>query len=121
MLAKAVSSSDDVVDAFYDGILWVTLGTQPNVVEVIADLCRALGSDARFSGLDASRGNLRSLLETRRCLLVIDDVWRVTDLEPLIALGSSVATLVPPDSRNRSLSRLWCRGSCSNPGRRDDG
>ena len=94
-LAKAVARRDEVVDTFYDGVLWVTLGTQPKLVEIIADLCRALGDqDVHFSELNAAQSRLRALLENHQCLLIVDDVWRLSDLQPFIGLGPLVTTLV---------------------------
>jgi hypothetical protein len=95
-LAKVIARSDEVVDTFYDGVLWITLGTQPKLVESIADLCRTIDRDrdVHFSGLTVAASHLRALLENRRCLIVIDDVWKVSDLQPFIGLGPTVTALI---------------------------
>ena len=93
-LAQAVAHRDDVVDAFYDGVLWATVGIQPKLVEVITDLCLALGPKQTFAGLNAAESHLRGMLRDRRCLVILDDVWRTTDVTPLLGLGPLVTTLV---------------------------
>ena len=84
-LALALCHDEDVSTAFHGGVLWVSLGQQPNVLAELDRLHRAL--TGRTSGavdeVDAARA-VREQLETRRCLLVIDDVWRKTDLRPFL-------------------------------------
>ena len=93
-LAQVVARRDEVVDAFYDGILWVTLGTQPKLVEIINDLCWELDDEHKpLAELASAQSALHKRLENRRCLLIID-VWRLSDLEPFIRRASSVTTLV---------------------------
>jgi WD40 repeat protein len=95
-LALALCHDEDVSTAFYDGILWVSLGQQPNVLGELDRLHRAL--TGRTSGavdeIDAARA-VKEQLETRRCLLVIDDAWWKTDLSPFL-----------PDSYRNSSARL---------------
>lgn len=63
-LAKAVARRDEVVDTFYDGVLRITFGTRPQLVESINDLCRVLGDqDVQLSGLSAAESHLRGSLE----------------------------------------------------------
>ena len=103
-LAKALALRDEITDAFHDGVLWITLGTRPVLVDIVADLCRALGRYGHFSDIDAAATHLRAVLENRFCLLVIDDVWRVSDLQPFIELGPTVAVLVT--TRVAEVARL---------------
>lgn len=94
-LAIAAAHSGEVVDLFCDGILWATFGTRPDLVEQITDLCWALGdTNVRFSGLDVAVSHLRHLLENRSCLLVLDDLWKLADLDPFFDLPACVSRLV---------------------------
>ena len=42
VLAQALAHDDDIQDAFYDGVLWVSLGERPNLIEMLADLLKTL-------------------------------------------------------------------------------
>ncbi len=94
-LAAAVCASDDVQWAFDDGILWVELGPEPNVVDIVRRLFRALtGEAAAFRTMSEATEALREWLEERQCLIVVDDVWRSSDLQPFFAGGSRCARIV---------------------------
>ena len=112
-LAKAVARRDEVVDSFHDGVLGVTLGTEPKLVEIMADLCGALrdqDKDMRFTELNTAESHLRDLLENRRCPLIIDDVWRLSGLQPFIGLGTALSTLVT--TQIAEVARADGKASC---------
>jgi WD40 repeat protein len=75
-LAAALCHDGDIVEAFGDGILWVTLGENPNLVEVVNGLCTAMtGKNPGFIEVELAAGRLAELLEDLDCLLVLDDIW----------------------------------------------
>lgn len=81
---------------FSDGILWVTLGENPkNLIGHIQDLIYRL-SDKRpeFEGLEAAVSYLRDILHKKRLLLVVDDVWNSSHLEPFIQGGFGCVCLI---------------------------
>lgn len=79
VMAAAFAREGDVVDAFKDGILWVTLGAKPNIKEAIAELYANLTGDARtFQSEEGARISLSQQLK-QKCLIVIDDLCRVED------------------------------------------
>ena len=85
-----------IVEKYSDGILWVTLGENPkNLIGHIQDLISRL-SDKRpdFEGLDAAISHFRDLLQEKRLLLVIDDVWDIAHLEPFMQGGSGCVRLI---------------------------
>ena len=87
-LAIAVCHDDRVIDAFDDGILWVTLGQNPNVLAELTKLYKALtGDQPTFVDEKDAELKLREKLENRNCLLVIDDVWQRTHLESFLQGG----------------------------------
>jgi hypothetical protein len=51
------------------------------------------GARESFATRDAARARLGEVLADRRCLLVIDDVWRRSDAEPFLRVGPSCARL----------------------------
>jgi WD40 repeat protein len=87
-LAVALCHDDRVIGAFDDGILWVTLGQNPNILGELTKLYEALtGEQPDF--VDETHGELklREKLDNRNCLLVIDDVWHKARLEPFLQGG----------------------------------
>ena len=88
-LAQAICWDRAVMDRFYDGILWVTLGEAPTTVESqMADLVATLRrSSAVAQGRRGLANELAAALDDRRCLLVVDDAWRQLDLEPFLVRG----------------------------------
>ena len=87
-LALALCHDDQVIGAFDDGILWVTLGQNPNILGGLIKLYEALTGD-QPAFLDEGQAvlKLREKLENRNCLLVIDDVWQKAHLKPFLAGG----------------------------------
>src|SRR5262249_21318540 len=84
-LAAALCHDGDIVEAFGDGILWVTLGENPNLVEVVNGLCTAMtGKNPGFIEVELAAGRLAELLEDRDCLLVLDDIWNPAHLRPFM-------------------------------------
>jgi len=85
-LALDACHMPEVVRAFPDGILWATLGEKPDLPRVVGELhVVATGSPAAVSGTDAIAQALGKALAGRRCLIVIDDVWRSDDMQPFLA------------------------------------
>lgn len=88
-LAAAICHDEDVIQSFDDGILWVTLGQQPNVLSGLTAVYAALtGTRPEFSGIEDAENELVRKLEDRTCLLVIDDVWDAAHLRPFLRGGT---------------------------------
>jgi hypothetical protein len=100
-LATALCHNDDVITAFDDGILWVTLGQTPNVVGELTRLYGALtGERPGFISAEDAAVELEKKLETKNCLIVIDDVWDTPHLRPFLRGGPGCARLVTTRMRN---------------------
>jgi WD40 repeat protein len=75
-LAAAVCHDEDVIEAFDDGILWVTLGRHPDLLGSLTKLYASVsGERLAFVDLEDAEGKLAERLQYRTCLIVIDDVW----------------------------------------------
>ncbi len=98
-LAAALSYDPDVVKAFPDGVLWISLGPDLNPDKVLSLLTvwgRALGTDdlLRAKTVDEASAQLASLLRHKQYLLIIDDAWEVTHAKPFCAGGPGCAHLI---------------------------
>jgi len=82
-LAVALATDREVQEHFRDGILWVGLGTQPNVLGLLARwgmlLDVAATSIEDVSSWEAWGKALHAAIGTRRMLLVIDDAWKIEE------------------------------------------
>ncbi len=97
-LAAEACRDHRVVGAFPDGILWVTIGEHTAAAELagkINDLVLHLsGRRPLFTDPEQAGRHLGQLLEDRCCLLVVDDVWRSSQLSPFLVGGASCVRLV---------------------------
>jgi WD40 repeat protein len=91
-LAAALCHTPAVINAFPDGILWITLGETPRLMDALTKLCDALNTN-RPSFVDEEQGaiTLTTLLQDRRCLIVLDDVWKPEHLRPFLR-GTTTST-----------------------------
>ncbi|WP_411574222.1 NB-ARC domain-containing protein [Streptomyces fradiae] len=96
-LATQVVHDPRVRDSFPE-IFWVETGegcTAARVVELISDLCVHLdGNRPSLADPEQAGFHLARLLQGRRALLVIDNVWSATDLGPFLLGGEDCLRLV---------------------------
>ena len=95
-LAQAICHDLRVRGAFDDGIIWITLGENPkNPLNVLLSLLEHLtGSPRNYQTVDVAKDALRSRLQDRYVLIVIDDVWQAQHLEPYLGLCNTGAYLI---------------------------
>ncbi len=94
-LAVALCHDEDVIEAFDDGIVWVTLGNEPKLLDELAKVYVALtGRRPAFVDADDASYHLGMALEQRNCLIVIDDVWHAAHLKPFMRGGRGCVRLI---------------------------
>jgi WD40 repeat protein len=95
-LANYLCHDPDIQEAYVDGILHVEIGEQPNdLLARVADLILSLtGERSGLQTIGAASAKLADALAERRCLLVIDDVWREQDLRPFLQGGRNTTRLI---------------------------
>lgn len=94
VLAAALARDRKVREAFPDGIVWVPLGTLPDVPALQRRVHRDLGGDGAFDTEHQGRQALTELLADRSVLLVLDDVWRREDVDSFDVLAPRSRTLL---------------------------
>lgn len=95
-IASALAHDDEILQAFPDSVLWVSLGQTPNLHSEMATWGRALGTDEllRVHTLEEAKAQLAALLRNRRMLLIIDDVWEPEHAALFNVGGRGCATLI---------------------------
>ncbi|WP_099072324.1 NB-ARC domain-containing protein [Nostoc linckia] len=94
-LAAALAYDAEVQSRFCDGILWATLGQQPDVLSLISGWVQALG-DYSFkpTSVTATSNHLRTLLYDKAVLLVVDDAWNIENAQAFNVGGLRCQVLV---------------------------
>jgi hypothetical protein len=91
VLAKAPTDDPIVRRAFPDGIVWLTAGreTRRDFLAEMREVARALGEDPTdWDTSLACTNHYRTAIASKAALIVIDDVWSCTDIEPLLVESS---------------------------------
>lgn len=106
-MAAAFARDKEVQNAFPDGILWVTLGKEPDLPQRLARWGLELAApkdltifNSAYFDTQARRDKLRDLLEDKVCLLVVDDVWEEDHVEPFSVGGSKCLLLITSREAN---------------------
>ena len=95
VLAAALAHDPGVQQRFPDGVLWVTLDQQPDLLSLLSTWVQALGDyDFRPTTSDAASTHLRTLLHEKATLLVIDDAWDPAHVLPFRVGGPRCQVLV---------------------------
>ncbi|BBD59077.1 regulatory protein [Nostoc sp. HK-01] len=94
-LAAALAYDAEIQTRFCDGILWATLGQQPDVLSLLSGWVQALG-DYSFkpTSVEATVSQLRTLLYDKAVLLVVDDAWNTQDAQAFNVGGARCQVLV---------------------------
>ena len=94
-LAAAVCHDDGCIDSFDDGILWVTLGQTPNLLNELVKLYAALtGERPGFVDVEDAARELALRLDGKNCLIVIDDAWSIGHVRPFLRGGTGCSRLI---------------------------
>lgn len=95
VLAAALARSTTTRRVFGDGILWVELTTTSTPLEVVRNVLAAASQPISVSaGLAEGVSALREWLEQRRCLIVLDNAWAVSQIAAVVQTVSPVSRLL---------------------------
>jgi WD40 repeat protein len=89
VLAVALARAADTRRAFPHGVLWLTLGQAADPLPLLRQVGLAFQDEPQYYvELADGKNRLHQILADKVCLLVLDDVWQLEPLEPLVgALG----------------------------------
>jgi WD40 repeat protein len=94
VLGAAIARDREVRRSYPDGIIWLTVGQQPDLVQLQHDVGHHLGRKEHFDTEPQGQGVLRQLLAQRAVLLILDDVWKTSDTQAFDVLGPRCRALV---------------------------
>lgn len=97
-LLKAICHNEEIIGAFDDGVLWVTLGQHPTPTDLVFKVLNLIetisGKGPGVTDLETAVPHLRQLLSDKELLIVIDDVWNAENLQPFLEGGSRCSRLI---------------------------
>jgi CHAT domain-containing protein len=94
-LVTALAHDEDIQKRFSGGVLWATLGQEPDILARLSSWVRVLG-DYEFpaNNIEATSDYLRSLLHDKAVLLVVDDAWEPDHVKPFMVASSQSQLLI---------------------------
>lgn len=88
VLAAAFARTVSTRRVFKDGIVWLTVGREATDLELLSNIKRAgliLGDEAKnYQDEVSTRTRLPKVLADKVCLIVLDDVWSLEQVEPFV-------------------------------------
>jgi WD40 repeat protein len=104
VLTSALARDGQVRRVFKDGIIWIGLGQQADLLQSTLKLIRALEPDHRpIANIAEGRNELERILCDKSCLIILDDVWRMEQLKPFDDLGPDCRILLT--TRDQAIVR----------------
>ncbi|MBD2206715.1 hypothetical protein H6G33_22055 [Calothrix sp. FACHB-1219] len=94
-LITAITHDEDIQKRFSGGVLWATLGQEPDILALLSSWVQALGDyEFRAVNIEGTSAHLRSLLHDKAVLLVVDDAWEPETVKPFMVAGSQSQLLI---------------------------
>jgi hypothetical protein len=94
VLAALLARDRKIREAFPDGVVWVGVGSLPDLRARMAEVHLALGGDGAIATEFEGKTRLKKLLEDKAALLILDDIWRRSDVEAFDVLGPRCRQLI---------------------------
>jgi len=88
VLAQALCHDEVVQQAFPDGVIWITVGKESafDAITRMREVGKALGDDlTRYDNELGAKNQYRTTVRKKAALIVVDDVWKSSDIETLRA------------------------------------
>jgi hypothetical protein len=106
VLAALLAHDPEVRARYPAGVLWATLGKQPDIISLLLGWIPALGGrPLSVSSAEAASAMVRRALATGRYLIVVDDAWTPESIEPFRVGGPDCAMVLT--TRDSSVARRF--------------
>lgn len=100
VLASAVLEEPAIGLAFSDGVHWITVGQDPDLLRLLRELSFSVGGhDIALRSIHMAKLALSRILIDRRVLLVLDDVWDLDHANALDVVGPRGRLLITTRDR----------------------
>ncbi len=108
--ASMLAHDPEVAAAYPDGILWADLGAKPDLIQELGNWGQPLGNETirhhPKSEVGQAAAKIRTLLQGRRALLIVDDVWEEGHGDLFLAARGSCPIVLT--SRFHEFARKYC-------------
>lgn len=94
VLAQLLAHDERLQTGFPDGIYWLAFGQQPDVLAILGSLILELDPTFKLSTVRTASSHLATLLEEKRLLLILDDVWEQAHVAPFMVGGEGCRFLL---------------------------
>ena len=95
VLAVELTEDEAIRRQFSDGIVWVTLGQSPSILDKQAGVFTALTLLTKgFSSVEQGKELLQVLFNNKACLLILDDVWKLEHANAFNVVGKHSQILI---------------------------
>ena len=96
VLSAAFARNIETRRAFCDGIFWITVGLEPDLIEDMRYIGTKFGDDIEnYSSKREAEASISRVLSDKVCLIILDNVWKVPQATPFVnALGSRCRLLI---------------------------
>ncbi|MCL6589859.1 MAG: hypothetical protein K6U80_07900 [Firmicutes bacterium] len=93
-LAASLAYDESIQAAFFDGIIWITVGPNPNLILCYTKIAECLDGDFHtFISILQAKAYISNLLADRAILLVLDDLHSLEDLAAFDIFGANCRLL----------------------------
>lgn len=87
-LAAALARDEQIREHFSDGIYWVSSSHEPDLIRAQIDLIHQMGGDpGNLLSIDTGAEILLDLFNNKACLVILDDVWDMQDVQSFYVTG----------------------------------
>jgi DNA polymerase III delta prime subunit len=101
VMISSLVQNQDIRQTFPDGIFWINLGIEPDVLGHQITLLQALGdSTPSIIDVEANTTRLQELSKTRACLIILDDVWDAQEALAFKVTGEHSQLVITTSDRN---------------------
>jgi len=92
-LAATIVNSPDLQMETSDGLLWITLGAEPDLPRLLSDLCSTMNVTPN-GDIETTSMKLQAAVKDRHMLMVIDDVWSAEHARPFLLTGPNARAII---------------------------